>query len=145
MSTPGPSDPSPGEWDLPSLAEPKVELERRDDGAMILRSGHALGEVPRCLGDLLVRNAARRPGRVFLGERVGPIVEGEPPPPWRTLSWAQALPRVRSLAQALLDLGAGPERPLLLLSGNSIAHALLTLAAMHVGVPAAPDVVNVQV
>jgi feruloyl-CoA synthase len=48
------------------------------------------------------------------------------------------LPRVRSLAQALLDLGAGPERPLLLLSGNSIAHALLTLAAMHVGVPAVP-------
>jgi feruloyl-CoA synthase len=121
------------QWALPQLAEPHVEVERRPDGALILRNAIALGEYPRCLGDLLVANAAARPNQMFLGERVaGPGSE------WRTITWAAALQQVRSLAQALLDLGAGPERPLLLLSGNSIAHALLTLAAMHVGIPAAP-------
>ena len=114
------------------LAEARVECERRSDGTLLLRSGHALGEYPRCLGDLLVRNAARDPDGVFLGERI-PADHG-----WRSVTWAEALTQVRSLGQALLDRGAGPERPLLLLSGNSIAHALLTLAAMHVGVPATP-------
>ncbi len=114
------------------LADPRVECERRADGTIVLRSGHALGEVPRCLGDLLVRNAARDPDGVFLGERVPGSRE------WRTVTWAEALASVRSLAQALLELGAGPERPLLLISGNSIAHALLTLAAMHVAIPATP-------
>ncbi|MFV8755380.1 feruloyl-CoA synthase [Nannocystaceae bacterium ST9] len=114
------------------LAEPRVECERRSDGTLVLRSGHPLGEVPRCLGDLLVRNAARDPEGVFLGERVPGSST------WRCVTWAEALSQVRSLAQALLELGAGPERPLLLLSGNSIAHALLTLAAMHVAIPATP-------
>lgn len=121
------------QWALPELAEPRVEVERRADGALVVRNAIALGEYPRCLGDLLLANASARPNQVFLGERVaGPDSE------WRTITWAAALRKVRSLAQALLDLGAGPERPLLLLSGNSIAHALLTLAAMHVGIPAAP-------
>jgi feruloyl-CoA synthase len=124
------------------LAEPRVECERRDDGSLLLRSGHALGEYPRCLGDLLVRNASRDPDGVFLGERHFTRDPARGPVPgsseWRTVSWAEALGQVRGLGQALLDRGAGPERPLLLLSGNSIAHALLTLAAMHVGIPAAP-------
>ncbi len=120
---------------LPELAEPKVEVERRSDGATILRSAHPLGPIPRCLGDLLVANARREPERVFLGERSSP---GDPSSPWRTLTWAEALAQVEALAAALLERGAGPERPVLLLSGNSIAHALVTLAAMHVGIPAAP-------
>jgi feruloyl-CoA synthase len=121
------------QWILPQLAEPRVDVERRSDGAVILRNAIELGEYPRCLGDLLRANAATRPTQVFLGERVaGPDSE------WRTITWGEAWEQVRSLAQALLDLGARPERPLLLLSGNSIAHALLTLAAMHVGVPATP-------
>jgi feruloyl-CoA synthase len=121
------------DWALPQLSEPRVEVEHRSDGALILRNAIELGSYPRCLGDLLLANARSRPEQVFLGERVaGPDSE------WRTVTWAGAHAKVRSLAQALLDLGAGPDRPLLLLSGNSIAHALLTLAAMHVGIPAAP-------
>jgi feruloyl-CoA synthase len=121
-----------------TLAEPKVEVEQRDDGALILRSAHLLGSYPRCLGDLLIDNARRWPDRVFLGERERSSGSNSSAAPWRTVSWAEALEQVQSLAQVLLDRGAGPERPLLLLSGNSIAHALLTLAAMQVGIPAAP-------
>ena len=121
------------QWALPELAAPQVEVEHRSDGALVLRNAIGLGPVPRCLGDLLVAHARSHPDRLFLAERVA-----GPTSPWRKLTWGRALPQVRSLAQALLDLGAGPERPLLLLSGNSIAHALLTLAAMHVGIPAVP-------
>jgi feruloyl-CoA synthase len=121
------------QWALPQLATPRVTVEHRSDGALLLRNEIELGEYPRCLGDLLLANAAARPDQVFLGERVA-----GPDSAWRTVTWAAARSKVRSLAQALLDLGAGPERPLLLLSGNSIAHALLTLAAMHVGIPATP-------
>ncbi|KIG12905.1 Feruloyl-CoA synthetase [Enhygromyxa salina] len=124
---------TPPQWALPKLASPRVEISRRADGATILANTLPLGEYPRCLGDLLVANAKARPDQVFLGER-----SAGPTSPWRTVTWAQALTSVHSLAQALLDLGAGPERPLMLLSGNSIAHALLTLAAMHVGIPAVP-------
>ena len=124
------------EWELPALADPGVDVVLRDDGATILRSATPLGEIPRCLGDLLVANASTVGERVFLGERQPAVVDGRLGP-WTSLPWGAALERVEALAGALLDLGASPERPLLLLSGNSIAHALLTLAAMHVGIPAA--------
>ncbi|MCA9701996.1 MAG: AMP-binding protein, partial [Myxococcales bacterium] len=125
------SDPKAAPWLVPALADPSLRSQRRPDGALVLGSGQDLGPIPRCLGDLLQANAARHGERVFLRERA-------PSGDWRTLTWGEALSRVRALAQANLDLGAGPERPLLLLSGNSIDHALLTLAAMHVGIPAAP-------
>lgn len=124
---------NPHKWALPKLAEARVELSRRADGATIIKNALPLGPYPRCLGDLLVANAVARPDQVFLGERTT-----GPNSPWRTVTWAAALTRVRSLSQALIDLGASHDRPLLLLSGNSIAHALLTLAAMHVGIPAVP-------
>ena len=46
--------------------------------------------------------------------------------------------RVRRIAQALLDRKLSPDRPIVILSGNGIDHALLALAAMYVGVPYAP-------
>jgi feruloyl-CoA synthase len=122
---------------LIELAEPRVRVERREDGTLLLDAEAELGPYARCLGDLLVRNAALAPTRVYLGERVA----GSPPEgsrAWRSVTWADALAQVRALAQALLEQGAGPERPLVILSGNSIAHALLALAAMHIGVPVVP-------
>src|SRR5262249_24230142 len=56
----------------------------------------------------------------------------------RTVGHGAALAAVRELAAGLLALGLSPARPLALLSGNGVDHALLTLAAMHVGIPAAP-------
>ena len=66
------------------------------------------------------------------GERRGP--DGA----WLRLSYAQARQTVNALTQALLDLGAGPDKPVALLSGNSLEHALMTMAAMQAGAPAAP-------
>jgi len=57
---------------------------------------------------------------------------------WRRVTYAEALARVRRIAQGLLDRGLSPERPIAILSGNGIEHGLLALAAMYVGVPYAP-------
>ncbi|CAB3777568.1 2-succinylbenzoate--CoA ligase [Paraburkholderia caffeinitolerans] len=57
---------------------------------------------------------------------------------WRSITWAALWTQVRAVAVALLNLGLGPQRPLMLLSGNSIEQALLLLAAEYAGVPTAP-------
>jgi feruloyl-CoA synthase len=57
---------------------------------------------------------------------------------WRHVTYADALARTRRIAQALLDRGLSVERPVVILSGNGIEHALLALAAMYAGVPYAP-------
>jgi feruloyl-CoA synthase len=110
-----------------------VELERipRAGGGFVLRSRVPAPAYARCLGDDLVRWADAAPDRTFLAERDGDH-------DWRHVSYRDALRVVRGLAQGLLDCGLGPARPLAILSGNSIDHALLALACMHVGIPVAP-------
>ncbi len=57
---------------------------------------------------------------------------------WRTCSYGAAVAAADAIGQGLLERGMGPERPLLVLSGNSIDHLLVTLGAMTAGVPVAP-------
>jgi feruloyl-CoA synthase len=106
-------------------------VDRRADGTVYVRSPHALGPYAAKMTERLEHWAAHAPDRIFLAER---DAGGE----WRGVSYADALARVRRIAQALLDRGLSVERPIAILSGNSIEHALLALAAMYVGVPYAP-------
>ena len=108
-----------------------VEQVTRPDGSVLLRSRFELGPYPRVLTERLVHWAAVAPDRAFLARRD----EGGR---WRTLTYGQALSRVERIAQGLLDRGLGPERPIAILSENSLEHGLLALAALHVGVPFAP-------
>ena len=57
---------------------------------------------------------------------------------WRRVSYAAALDAARRIGQALLARRLGPARPLVILSDNSVDHALLMLGALHVGVPVVP-------
>ncbi len=109
---------------------PSIERVPRPGGGFILRSLADAPPYARCLGDALVHWAHHAPERTLYAEREG---SG-----WRRVSYRAALVAVRGLGQALLDLGLSAARPLMVLSGNSIDHALLALAAMHVGVPVAP-------
>src|SRR6267143_4097177 len=70
------------------------------------------------------------PDRAFLAERAGDR--------WRTLTYASARPIVDGIAAAFLERGLSAERPAMVLSGNSIDHALLMLAAYTAGIPIAP-------
>ena len=112
------------------LAPASVDIERRADGAMLLRSPQRLGRHARAVGEWLVRWAREAPGRTFLAERRG---EG-----WRAVSYREALDLVRRVGQGLLDRGLAASTPIVILSDNSLDHALLALGAMHVGVPVAP-------
>lgn len=108
-----------------------VEVERRGDGSLRLRSPHPLGAYPDKLGQRLSHWAEAAPDRTLFARR-GP--DGA----WIRLSYAEVLAAVRRIGQALLDRGLSADRPLLILSGNDLDHALLALAAMHVGVPYTP-------
>ncbi|PCJ91857.1 MAG: feruloyl-CoA synthase, partial [Hyphomicrobiales bacterium] len=57
---------------------------------------------------------------------------------WRSLTYGQFLTAVEHIAQSLLDQNLSIDRPVLILSGNDIEHALLALACIHVGIPYAP-------
>lgn len=114
-----------------SLGPRDVEVERRADGSILLRSPHPLGSYPLKLTDRLVHAARNHPERVFLAVRSSPSE-------WRTLTYRDALASVRRIATALLARGLSAERPIAILSGASIEHALIALAAMHVGIPFAP-------
>ena len=112
------------------FARPRIAAERRDDGTILLRSTEALGEHPPTIAHSFRAHAEQHPGRTLAAERDG---DG-----WRTLSWGDARVAADALAQALLDAGLGPERPLMVLSGNSLTHLKLTLAAYTAGVPVLP-------
>ena len=104
---------------------------RRDDGSQLYRSPLPLPPVPDRLTDRLVHWARVAPDRLFLTEPTGGGGR-------RGLTYAETLDRVRRIGSALLGRGLSAERPIVILSGNDIDHALLTFAALHIGVPVAP-------
>src|SRR3954471_899760 len=113
------------------FAIPAIVADRRDDGSIILKSTTPLRESARCIGDWLEHWAQQAPDRIFLADRAG----GDAP--WSTVSYQDALKQVRSAAAWILAQGLSAERPLVILSDNSVEHALFALAAQHVGVPSA--------
>jgi feruloyl-CoA synthase len=113
------------------LGPADVLVEHRADGAIHLRSPHEHGPYPRKLTERLAHWAERAPERVFLAQR-------DESGKWRTISYAETLARVRCIGSALLTRDVSPERPIAILSGNDIEHALLGLAALYVGIPYVP-------
>lgn len=112
------------------FARPAVNLERREGGILVLRSAQRLSPYSRCTGDWLRHWARETPAACFLAERAGAD--------WRRLSYGEAWAQARRVGSALLRRGLSAERPIAILSDNGIDHALLTLGALHVGIPVAP-------
>jgi feruloyl-CoA synthase len=110
----------------------EIAMEKRADGVIILSQRIPLKEYARSIPEFLDKWANERPDDVWLAQRRGPART------WQKITYAQARRRVDGLAQALLDLNIPAGRPLCILSGNSLEHALMTMAAMRVGIPAAP-------
>jgi feruloyl-CoA synthase len=112
------------------FAEPRVVVEERPDGTTLIRSAHELGEYAPSMAHLFRAHADAHPERTLAAERDG---DG-----WRELSWGDARTTADAVAQALLERGLGPDRPLMILSGNSLAHLSLLLGAYTAGVPVLP-------
>ncbi|GGC49196.1 feruloyl-CoA synthase [Chelatococcus reniformis] len=121
-------------WPSAHFAPARVDIERRPDGALVLRSPLPLNAGPRSLGGLLDRWADEASDRPFLAQRAG----ARPGEDWRILTYGEAQRRTRAVAQALLDRGLSPQRPILILAENGIDHAVMMLAATYVGIPVAP-------
>ena len=113
------------------LAPPSVEAEATGDGGWLLRQPVPLGAVPDHLIGVLRERAAEAPDRTFLAERDG--AGG-----WRRLDYRAAAVKSAAIGQALIERGHGPDRPVAILSDNSIDFGLLQLGCMHVSVPVMP-------
>ena len=110
--------------------QPEIQSETRDDGTVLIWREDPLGPYPRCLSERLFHWAKTTPDQVWMAER-GP--DGD----WLKTTYADAARAVESIGAVLLAHGLSVDRPLVILSGNSIAHALMAMGAQHVGVPSA--------
>ncbi|MFN3399459.1 MAG: AMP-binding protein, partial [Ferrovibrio sp.] len=113
------------------LAVPRIRRREMPGGSFILESEESLGAHADHLGQLLQAQAERQPQTVFLAEK-------HPTGGWRKVSYGDAWDAARSIAQSLLDRGLDQSTPIVILSGNSIDHALLMLGGFIAGVPVTP-------
>ncbi|WP_309091383.1 AMP-binding protein [Phenylobacterium sp.] len=116
---------------LPQKA-PDVTVERRADGSFIIRSNHPPGDGPRSIPHLLAERAAQHPDRPFILQRA----PGHGP--WGGVTYGEAKRASDGIAQWLLDRGLTGADSVMVLSGNSVEHALVMLGCYAAGVPVAP-------
>ncbi|MGB1173766.1 MAG: AMP-binding protein, partial [Marinobacterium sp.] len=108
-----------------------VTIENAADGVQYVTSAEPLGDYPVKLTDKLVHWANETPDTVLISQRGE---SGE----WESLTFAQTLERVRSIASWMLTQNLSNDRPVVILSGNSTEHLLVALASMYIGVPFSP-------
>jgi feruloyl-CoA synthase len=113
-----------------SFGHPAVTIERKGDGTIYLRPTQKLADYPRRLTDRLLHWAATTPDNVYMAERAGGG--------WRKLTYAELLTASRRIASALLARGLSAEKPVVILSGNAIDHALVAFGALYAGIPFCP-------
>ncbi|WP_193528692.1 feruloyl-CoA synthase [Rhodopseudomonas palustris] len=114
-----------------SFGEIGIATERKPDGTIYVRSTTTLTDYPVRITDRLHHFAETAPDRVFMAERNG---EGG----WRRISYAEMLRAAQTIASALIARGLSAERPVMILSGNSIDHAMVMFGALYAGVAMCP-------
>lgn len=108
-----------------------VEIKTNDQGIIYIHQLAPLPQYPSKITERFMHFVEKAPDQICLAAR---NAEGE----WTKVTYGEVLEKIRSLGQFLLDQGLSQSRPLVILSGNDIEHALLGLAAVHVGIPYAP-------
>src|SRR5215218_863945 len=112
--------------------KPDVTVERRADGAIFIRSNHPPGDGPRSIAHLLAERAERHPDRPFILQRA----PGHGA--WAGVTYGEAKRAADGIAQWLLDRGLTNDDAVMVLSPNSVEHALVMLGCYTAGVPIAP-------
>ena len=113
------------------LGKPDLDVERRADGTIVIRPRPQLGDYPPRLTDRLHHWAERTPDKTLFAAR-------DAGGAWRTISYAQALDTARRIGEALLARGLSAARPVVILSGNDLEHAMIGLGCLYAGVAYAP-------
>ncbi|MCO6185364.1 feruloyl-CoA synthase [Rhizobium sp. L1K21] len=114
-----------------NMGDLSVTLDKGKDGVMYIRPKDQLSEVPVSMIAKLEEWAEKTPDRLFIADR---LPNGE----WRKVTYGEARKYARSVAQFIIDQGLSVDRPVAILSGNSVNHALVALGSMMAGVPHAP-------
>ena len=114
----------------------RIALREGAPGVRYVRAEADLTAYPPRITDRFAHWAQAEPNRPFLARRVR-LAEGGTGD-WQILSFGQAWAYARSIAQALIDRGLSVERPVVILSENSLEHALVSLGCVLAGVPFAP-------
>ena len=121
--------------DASNFWSPEFEYERRADGSILMRQTKPLPDYLPTLASYLDKWADTTPDATWMARRDhSPAYDGG----WRRISYGEARDAARRIAASLLGMGLGPNRPLLILSENSLEHGLLALACTYVGIPYAP-------
>jgi len=123
-------EPEPAPYRPIDFGPVAIACDALPGGGYRQRSRIALASYTPSLGRMFRAAVEARPDRVFLAERAGDN--------WRTLTYAACRPMVDAIAAAFIERGLSAERPVMVLSGNGVDHALLMLAAYTASVPIAP-------
>ncbi len=114
----------------------RVALKDGPSGVHYLRAEQDLGPYPDRLSDRLKHWAIAAPERTFMARRQkqadGSLGD------WRHIRYAEAWATACRIAQGLLDRGLSADKPVAILSENSLEHALLALGCLVAGVPFVP-------
>lgn len=110
---------------------PTFEIATREDGTIIIEHATPLPEHLPTLADYLDKWADATPDHPWIARRDN---SGD----WGKITYAEARSKAVRIGGSLLEMGLGPDKPLLILSGNSLEHALLGAACFYVGIPYAP-------
>ena len=108
----------------------KIDIKKqcRADGTTVVHSTIPLEQHPYRLTERLKHWAATTPDKIFIGRKNAAGT-------WDMLTYAETFAKVKSIAQSLLQKNISAEKPIAILSENSIEHGLMALAAMHIGIP----------
>ncbi len=117
--------------ELQTFAPPDIEIERRGDGAIVLSSRRTPAPAETSITAVLKRRATEHPDRPLAAQR-------DREDRWIAITYGEAEARARALAEAFARLGLGPGKPLMVLSGNSLEHLLVSLGAYAAQVPVMP-------
>jgi len=119
---------------FPSAA---MRIERRPDGCILVTPELPLANYLSNLPKVLAQRAARHPQKTYLAERRGGKNSS-----WTHASYDEINTRSQAFAAWLLARNIAKSRSVLILSGNSIAHAVIKYGSMAARIPACPVSVN---
>jgi feruloyl-CoA synthase len=118
------------------IRKPMISVQTREDGSVIIEQAYEMPVPWQSIPHLFAARAGQYPHRPFIAKRVP--LDGGGWGDWRTITFGEAHAQVRNLSQAFLGRGIGPAAPVMAISGSSIEHGVLMLAAQGVSAPYSP-------
>ena len=114
------------------LPEVRLDCEQRANGSLLLRNRDPLPAPAGNLVERVFHFARQAPNTTMIAQR--DKASGD----WIKLSYGDAKRHIEAIAQWFFNRGQTQNERLLILSGNSIAHAMLKWGAMAAGVVSCP-------